>query len=76
MAFIPFVVIGPRRFFDLFSLKLSTGREIERKRAGVALKQERRDALVRIPLTPLSYLESERKVADLLNKLTGARDGT
>ena len=29
--FEPFVGIGPRRFFDLFSLKLSAGYRVERK---------------------------------------------
>ena len=31
VSFLPFLGIGPRRYFDLFSLKLSSGRELKRK---------------------------------------------
>jgi deoxycytidylate deaminase len=36
VPFLPFIGIGPRRYFDLFSLKLSTGYPIERKEGGKA----------------------------------------
>ena len=31
VSFLPFLGVGPRRYFDLFSLKLSSGREVYRK---------------------------------------------
>ena len=55
-----FVGIGPRRFFDLFSLKLSSGRCIIRKdSSGKVCNWQRCDARLRCQLTGLSYLEKE-----------------
>jgi len=34
LPFLPFIGVGPRRYFDLFSLKLSTGYPVERKERG------------------------------------------
>ena len=61
LQFEPFVGIGPRRYFDLFSLKLSTGYPIERKAKESFLKAtwNRETAHPRIPMLPMSYLERE-----------------
>jgi deoxycytidylate deaminase len=40
LPFLSFLGVGPRRYFDLFSLKLSTGYPIERKKDG---KHQRRE---------------------------------
>ena len=55
-----FVGIGPRRFFDLFSLRLSNGISLERKdRVGNALHWTRNTARLRFRMLPLSYFEKE-----------------
>src|SRR5690348_9204044 len=44
VPFVPFIGIGPRRYFDLFSMKLSTGYPIERKEKGKLKAWQRLDA--------------------------------
>jgi deoxycytidylate deaminase len=60
IPFEAFVGIGPRRFFDLFSLKLSRGSEIKRKENGRVLKFDRGSATPRIQMLPSSYLTREQ----------------
>jgi deoxycytidylate deaminase len=68
IPFEPFVGIGPRRFFDLFSLKLSSGNVIERKIDGKMVDWDyRRDARPRVPMPPTSYLEREELIQKTLN---------
>ena len=57
--FEPFVGIGPRRFVDLFSTSLSSGRNLDRKQNGRLVQWSRSTAELRVPMTPLSYLEAE-----------------
>lgn len=57
-----FVGIGPRRYFDLFSLFLSTGYPIVRKRDGKCIHWESPNAEIRIPMKPTSYLNNEEIV--------------
>lgn len=69
---IPFVGIGPRRFFDLFSLNLSTGNSIERKVGGEVVGWSFEDnAKPRVPLPPTSYMDREQlvsqKIVDIYN---------
>ncbi len=66
VSFEPFVGIGPRRFFDLFSLKLSTGFPIKRKQAGEVVAWRRSTAQCRVPLRPTSYLDREEKAVEQL----------
>ena len=54
--------IGPRRFFDLFSLGLSSGYKIVRKSGGNTVKFERSLAQLRVPMAPTSYIEREKVV--------------
>lgn len=67
VKFEPFVGIGPRRFVDLFSMGLSSGRKLVRKDAGKVIEWERGSAELRVPMTPLSYLEAE---VNLINELS------
>ena len=77
VRFIPFVGIGPRRYFDLFSMKLSTGYPIERKQQGSCLraKWDRETARPRIPMLPMSYLEREElaitEISEAIERLKG-----
>jgi hypothetical protein len=67
---LPAFWIGPRRFFDLFSLKLSSGYVIERKVDGVMSEwDQRRDSKPRVPMTPTSYLEREQLIQTTLNSV-------
>jgi deoxycytidylate deaminase len=60
--FEPFVGIGPRKFFDLFSMNLGSGRAIVRKDVeGKVVNWERSTANVKIPLIPYSYMEREKR---------------
>lgn len=64
IPFEAFVGIGPRRFFDLFSMTLSRGSEVERKRDGKVVHWDRGKAIPRIQMLPSSYLEREQLAAD------------
>lgn len=59
IPFVPFVGIGPRRYFDLFSLTLSTGYPIGRKDEGRVIPWVRHQAPPRLQLQPSSYLDRE-----------------
>jgi deoxycytidylate deaminase len=70
IPFEPFLGIGPRRYFDLFSLKLSSGYSIERKREGsLVMWDQRRDSKPRVPMAPTSYLEREQYVINTLSSV-------
>jgi deoxycytidylate deaminase len=67
--FAPFVGIGPRRYFELFSMKLGSGYEIKRKANGKKVNWNRSEhAGPRIPMPPTSYLERERLAASEISK--------
>jgi len=60
VAFVPFVGIGPRKFFDLFSMRLSAGFELVRKKEdGSVFNWQRDDGYARMQMLPYSYLEKE-----------------
>ncbi|CAN5151751.1 anti-phage dCTP deaminase [soil metagenome] len=73
VKFEPFVGIGPRKFVDLFSSGLSNGRKVIRKNNGHLVDWSRGKAELRIPMTPLSYLEAElilvKELAEISNDL-------
>lgn len=59
VPFTHFVGIGPRRYFDLFSLTLGRGHELIRKQGGKIIDVETTNTWARIPLSPYSYLQKE-----------------
>jgi deoxycytidylate deaminase len=60
LPFLPFLGVGPRRYFDLFSLKLSTGYPVERKEDGKLIRWQRSaETSPRLQLQPSSYLSHE-----------------
>ncbi len=71
LRFEPFVGVGPRRFFDLFSLKLGSGYPVKRKMDGAVIdwSSSRNKADLRVPMQPLSYLEREAHAVRILNTL-------
>ena len=60
VPFKPFLGVGPRRYFDLFSLKLSTGQPLARKSGGKIKEWSRDTAHLRLTLRAESYLDRER----------------
>ncbi len=69
VIFRQFVGVGPRRFVDLFSMHLSSGRKLKRKSKGGLATWERKSAELRVPMTPLSYLEAEVSLVNELNNI-------
>ena len=63
VEFVHFLGVGPRRYVDLFSMKLSSGKELERKDNHGNLSEWDRDCGPRIPMPPDSYLEREQLCA-------------
>jgi hypothetical protein len=65
VAFVPFVGVGPRKFFDLFSMRLSAGFEIERENTdGRVFDWKSERSHVRMQMLPCSYLEKETKATE------------
>lgn len=69
VRFRQFVGIGPRRFIDLFSMRLSSGRNLIRKVDGKLAEWSRENAELRVPMGPLSYLDSEVSLVKELNMM-------
>jgi len=77
VAFVPFVGIGPRKFFDLFSLRLSIGFKIERKnKEGSILDWKPEQSYARIQMLPCSYLEKETKATKKFDEYFEVKDST
>jgi deoxycytidylate deaminase len=65
VAFVPFIGIGPRKFFDLFSMSLSSGFKVERKnKEGKILDWKSEKSFARIQMVPWSYLDQETKATE------------
>lgn len=64
LAFEPFIGIGPRRFFDLFSMTLSNGDEIKRNIDGFSVDIEKSTVYPRIKLNMNSIIEQEEYTFD------------
>lgn len=69
VKFRQFVGIGPRPFVDLFSTRIGTGRKIKRKHEGKLVAWDKRNAELRVPMLPLSYIESEIQIITELNEI-------
>lgn len=70
VIFRPFVGVGPRQYINFFSLHLSMGGKIRRKEPGSAEKVtwERKGAVPRLKLYPISYLDTEAAIKKELKK--------
>ena len=71
VSFLPFLGVGPRRYFDLFSLKLSSGREINRKdETGNVINFEAQKQNIALKLHERSnkYMEEEKSAEHLIKK--------
>lgn len=74
VRFEPFVGIGPRRFVDLFSMSLSSGRNITRKQNSRLIEWSRETAELRVPMAPLSYLEAEISLVTELSLVVSSQE--
>lgn len=70
VGFEAFVGIGPRRFFELFSMNLGTSYKLQRKIRQTGAKKEWNigEAQLRIQMKPMSYLELEAAACFLFSK--------
>jgi deoxycytidylate deaminase len=72
--FEPFVGVGPRRFFDLFSIQLGSGYPLNRKdQGGQAISWAPNRGRLRLQMLPHTYLDLELVASALFLK---ARGGT
>jgi deoxycytidylate deaminase len=70
VVFEPFVGVGPRSFFNLFSLNLGTGYEIARKtKDGKPVEWDEQHATLRMQMLPTSYIERESITTNKVNQL-------
>ncbi len=76
VRFEPFVGVGPRRFFDLFSMRLGTGFPIKRKDdSGNVLSWAPEASKLRIQMLPIAYLDLEKLAASLFHTFTEKTGG-
>lgn len=77
VLFEPFKGIGPRRFFDLFSMNLGAGSPVKRKEEGGKARTDWTPAVgeARVPLLPGSYMVRESWAATEIRRLFGDLDG-
>lgn len=68
VIFEPFTGIGPRKFFDLFSMNMSSGYPLIRKEKGKNAAWARNNAVLRLPTASISYFELEKLTAKILTK--------
>lgn len=60
VEFVPFVGVGPRKFFDLFSTRLSSGYVVKRKTGnGTVTDWSKENASPRLNMTPIDYFQKE-----------------
>jgi deoxycytidylate deaminase len=73
VKFSAFVGIGPRRFFDLFSMELSSSYRLNRKDKATGKKRDWtiEKAQLRLQMKPVSYLELEAEAGKLFGKVAG-----
>ncbi|QDU35778.1 tRNA-specific adenosine deaminase [Maioricimonas rarisocia] len=77
VVFEAFSGIGPRRFFDLFSMNLSSGYDILRKdkESGHILNWNVRTAALRLQMLPATFRDLEKLAASMFERMR-TQDGT
>jgi len=78
VRFEPFVGVGPRRFFDLFSVRLGSGYTVKRKKRddGSKLDWKPENGRLRLQMLPASYLDLEYVASDMFNKARRSEEKT
>jgi hypothetical protein len=73
--FEPFVGVGPRRFFDLFSMRLGSGYPLIRKdEEGQIVEWKPETAKLRIQMLPCSYIELEVLASSMFNSFRQTKE--
>lgn len=77
LLFEPFRGIGPRRFFDLFSMNLGAGYSVKRKDESGRARSDWTPSVgeARVPLLPASYMVREDWAAAEIARLFGPSEG-
>lgn len=77
VLFEPFVGVGPRRYFDLFSISLGAGGPIRRKndKSGKCVTFALESAKLRLQMLPSSYLEVEQEATNAFERYAAQRKG-
>lgn len=71
VEFTPFVGVAARRYFDLFSMRLSTGSPILRSQDGQKVDWNPSEAQPRVGMSPASYIQREKlAISELLQATT------
>ncbi len=74
--FEPFVGVGPRRFFDLFSMRHGSGYPLTRKVAeGQAVQWKPEASKLRIQMLPCSYVDLEILASSMFNRFRQGKGG-
>lgn len=75
VVFEPFVGVGPRRFFELFSMNLGSSYPLDRKirETGVTKEWRIEEAQLRLQMKPLSYLGLELLACQAFGKKTAMK---
>lgn len=76
VAFEQFKGVGPKRFFDLFSMTLSWGTKMKRKKGGAKQNWSPSFSTVRVPMLPNSYINRETAAIHELLELTAEKEST
>lgn len=75
VTFEPFVGVGPRSFFNLFSMNLGSGYPLKRKnKDGTIIDWKETNGRLRMQMLPCSYLELEALAANLLKSYMESND--
>jgi deoxycytidylate deaminase len=76
VRFLPFVGVAARRYFDLFSMRLSSGLPLKRKKDRRPIPWDRRTALPRVRMSPWGYIAREDKAIGEYNAAMEAIEQT
>lgn len=70
VRFKPFIGVGPRKFFDLFSMSLSSGRDLVRKTGtGESVEWDPSTATPRVQMLPVTHRTFEKFAAEYLKQI-------
>jgi len=77
VQFVPFTGVGPRRYYDLFSIAGSASYEVERKnrKTGETLSWQLQGSRLRLQMKAFTYLEAETQAATLFLQWIPSRNG-
>lgn len=74
VRFEPFMGVGPRRFFDLSSIRLGSGYTVRRKDAtGKKIEWKPEQGILRIQMLPVSYINLELAASKMFNRCRGSK---